>query len=550
MRKIKKTLAVVSAAVLTLTTGSTVVMAEKEGYTTFEFADTNAGEIRGYKYNDVYTFLGVPYAEAERYEEPQEVTPWEGTLNCATYGPVSPQYIAYQNGGNITDFSEYAWADQFESEDCQNLNVWTKSLEPDAKKAVVVWFHGGGYDSGSSIEGAAYDGHNLVEYGDVVFVSVNARLNLLGYLDLSAYGEEYKNTGNLGMMDNVAALEWVHENIANFGGDPENVTIVGQSGGGSKVMSMMAIPSAQGLFQRVWAMSGTQTSGRTVEEAQEDAAKLIEHLGLQDEEDPVATLKTMNYADLRTACDEIGIRSWGTVNDGEYFQGTVVDGKYNENAKDIPLVLSTVFSEMGSQLQQMMFVRSDLNSVEQMYPGEPMDELTAQYGDKAEAIAEEFEKAYPCRDLTDVLTINANRTNDLAIEKAQDGGQIWQAVFAYKLPVFGGSNAWHTGGDVPFIFHNADKIPYLIAGDEENAYAYQDVCADALLAYAKTGDPSTEALQWPQFTVENGETMIFDNESTVENYHDVKLLELVKEATAGNEGDNPFASFGGGEIGE
>ena len=159
-------------------------------------------------------------------------------------------------------------------------------------------------------------------------------------------------------------------------------------------------------------------------------------------------------------------------------------------------------------------------------------------------------KAYPCRDLTDVLTINANRTNDLAIEKAQDGGQIWQAVFAYKLPVFGGSNAWHTGGDVPFIFHNADKIPYLIAGDEENAYAYQDVCADALLAYAKTGDPSTEALQWPQFTVENGETMIFDNESAVENYHDVKLLELVKEATAGNEGDNPFASFGGGEIGE
>ena len=158
------------------------------------------------------------------------------------------------------------------------MNVWTKSLEPDAKKAVVVWFHGGGYDSGSSIEGAAYDGHNLVEYGDVVFVSVNARLNLLGYLDLSAYGEEYKNTGNLGMMDNVAALEWVHENIANFGGDPENVTIVGQSGGGSKVMSMMAIPSAQGLFQRVWAMSGTQTSGRTVEEAQEDAAKLIEHL--------------------------------------------------------------------------------------------------------------------------------------------------------------------------------------------------------------------------------------------------------------------------------
>ena len=126
------------------------------------------------------------------------------------------------------------------------------SLDTEAKKPVIVWFHGGGYSSGSSIEGATYDGHNLAEYGDIVFVSVNARLNCLGYLDLSAYGEEYKNSGNLGMMDNVKALEWVNKNIANFGGDPENVTILGQSGGGGKVMTLMGIPSAQGLFQRVW----------------------------------------------------------------------------------------------------------------------------------------------------------------------------------------------------------------------------------------------------------------------------------------------------------
>lgn len=418
------------------------------------------------------------------------------------------------------------------------------SLDTEAKKPVIVWFHGGGYSSGSSIEGATYDGHNLAEYGDIVFVSVNARLNCLGYLDLSAYGEEYKNSGNLGMMDNVKALEWVNKNIANFGGDPENVTILGQSGGGGKVMTLMGIPSAQGLFQRVWAFSGSQTTGRDPEESKQDGVKLVEYLGLQDEEDPVAVLKEMRYDELSAACSAAGV-SYSPVNDGEFYQGTVIDGEFTELAQSYPLVLSTVFSEMGSQLQLMMFVNTDLNSVEQMYPGDPMDHLTAQYGDMAEDIAAEFQKAYPCRDLTDVLTINAGRSNDLAIAKANADGNVWQAVFSYKLPALGGINSWHTGGDLPFVFHNADKESYLIAGDEETAYAFQDVCADALIAYAYTGDPSTEELPWPQFTVENGETMIFDVESGVSNYHDAALLEMIAEATAGTESDNPFASFAG-----
>lgn len=514
-------------------------------YTTFELAQTTGGQIRGYKYYGVYTFLGIPYAQAGRFEEPQDIS-WDGIKDCATYGPVSPQYMAYQNGGNITDFSEYAWADQFEDENCQNLNVWTKSLDTDAKKPVIVWFHGGGYSSGSSIEGATYDGHNIVDYGDVVFVSVNARLGALGYLDLSAYGDEYKNSGNLGMMDNVKALEWVHENIENFGGDPENVTIVGQSGGGSKVMSMMGIPSAQGFFQKVWAMSGTQTEGRDPEESKADAAKLIEYLGLSDSSDPVAALKEMRFDELSAACSAAGVQNWGTIRDGEFFVGTVVDGEFTELAQSYPLVMSTTFSEMGSTLQQMMFMHPDLNSAEQLYPGDPMDYLTESYGDQAEAIAEAFQTAYPSRDLVDVLTINANRSNDLAIAKAQADGNVWQAVFSYKLPVLGGSNSWHTGGDVPFLFHNADKESYLIAGDEATAYAFQDTCSDALIAYAYTGDPSTDELAWPKFTEENGETMIFDVESYVGNYHDRELLQMVQAASEPDP-NNPFANFGGTE---
>lgn len=525
----------------------TLAKAEKKiDYTTFEFAQTTGGRIRGYKYYGVYTFLGVPYAEAGRFEEPHDAK-WDGTKDCATYGPISPQYNAYQNGGNITDFSEYAWADQFEDENCQNLNIWTKSLNSSAKKPVIVWYHGGGYSSGSSLEGAAYDGHNLADYGDVVFVSVNARLGALGYLDLSAYGDEYKNSGNLGMMDNVKALEWVNKNIANFGGDPNNVTIVGQSGGGSKVMSMMGIPSAKGLFQRVWAMSGTQTAGRDPKDSKADAAKLIEQLGLTGNADPVAALKEMRYDELSAACNAAGVRNWGTIRDGEFFLGTVVDGKYTDLAKSYPLVLSTVFSEMGSTLQQMMFVYRDVNSIEQIYSGDAMEHLKKAYGNQAGAIAEAFQTAYPSRDLIDVLTINANRSNDLAIAKANADGNVWQAVFSYKLPVLGGSNSWHTGGDVPFLFHNADKESYLIAGDEANAYAFQDTCADALIAYAYTGDPSTDKLSWPKFTEKNGETMILDVECYVGKYHDAKLLELVRASTVPDP-NNPFGNFGGGSI--
>lgn len=509
---------------------STVAFAEQGNYTTFEFAQTTGGTIRGYKYNNVYTFLGIPYAQAERFEEPQD-TSWEGTLDCVTYGPVSPQYTAYQNGGNITDFSEYAYADQFEDENCQNLNVWTKSLDPEAKKPVIVWYHGGGYSSGSAIEGATYDGHNLADYGDIVFVSVNARLNSLGYTDLSAFGEDYKHSGNLGMMDNAKALEWVHNNIANFGGDPENVTITGQSGGGGKVMTLMGMPSVEGYFQKVWAFSGTQTTGRDPEEARQDGIKLAEYLGIQDQSDEeiIAYLKALPYDQLKAAASAAGISN-SPVNDGEVYVGTVIDGEFTDIAKQYSLILSTVFSEMASTLQEMMFVHRDVHDMTEVYDPDPMVELEKKYSDYAEPIAEEFAKAYPSRDLIDVLTINTGRSNDLAIAKANAGGNIWQAVFAYKLPVFGGSNSWHTGGDIPFVFHNADKESYLIAGDEETAYAFQDITADALIAYAYTGDPSTETLAWPQFTVENGETMIFDKESVVENYHDVELQRLIAEA--------------------
>lgn len=184
-------------------------------------------------------------------------------------------------------------------EHCQNLNIWTKVLDKNAKKPVLVWLHGGGYFAGSSIEQVAYDGHNMCMEGDVVVVSINHRLNILGYLDLSPFGEKYYNSGNAGHADMVAALQWVHDNIAVFGGDPDNVTIFGQSGGGMKVADLMQIPAADGLFHKSLIMSGVADenllpSSRGNGEAIVTA--MLNELGWTKEE--VEKLETIPYAQL------------------------------------------------------------------------------------------------------------------------------------------------------------------------------------------------------------------------------------------------------------
>ena len=197
--------------------------------------ETKAGKVRGFRLNTTYAFHGIHYAEADRFQMPQPVKPWKGIKNALAYGYVCP--LLKQDEPNMEVLVPHRYWPQ--DEHCQNLNVWTQSLDPGAKKPVMVWLHGGGFSAGSAIEHVAYEGDHLSEFGDVVVVSVNHRLNILGYLDLSPFGEKYKNSANAGNADMVAALQWVHDNIAAFGGDPENVTIFGQSGGGMKVATLM-----------------------------------------------------------------------------------------------------------------------------------------------------------------------------------------------------------------------------------------------------------------------------------------------------------------------
>ena len=229
--------------------------------TTSVTVQTAQGWLWGTNENGVNCFLGIPYATAERFESPVRFGAWKGLRAATVYGSSCP--TGADNTLPVTDYmtktQSYA-----EDENCLFLNVWTPSVDPEAKKAVLFFIHGGGFSSGSSNELTYYEGKNMAAAQDVVFVSVNHRLNVLGYTDLSAYGEEFKYSGNAGQQDIVMALEWVQENIAAFGGDPENVTILGQSGGGSKVTCLMGTPSAVPLFSKAIICSGggmtTQTT--------------------------------------------------------------------------------------------------------------------------------------------------------------------------------------------------------------------------------------------------------------------------------------------------
>lgn len=255
---------------------------------------TTAGKVQGTLNDGVYTYLGAPYAHAtERFVPAQAVEPWEGVFQADTYGNISPQGAMFGMPGQAQPGTD---------NNCQNLNIWTPGVGDDGARPVMVWLHGGGFSNGSGND-QGYQGGNLSRSGDVVVVTVNHRLNLFGHLDLSAYGEKYERSANVGITDIVAALEWIQDNIAAFGGDPDNVTVFGQSGGGAKVLALMTSPYAQGLFHKGIVQSGaTETVGVNFT-SQEASTRLTENFLsiLNISEDNIETLQTISEDDLQSA---------------------------------------------------------------------------------------------------------------------------------------------------------------------------------------------------------------------------------------------------------
>lgn len=301
---------------------------------------TKSGKLRGFMVDGTYTFHGIKYADAKRFQNPVEVEPWEGVKDALSFGYVCPLLSEEVPQGEVLIPHRY-WP---KNENCQYLNVWTQSLRCEAKKPVMVWLHGGGFAAGSSIEQVAYDGENMSKYGDVVVVSINHRLNILGYMDLSPFGEKYANSANAGNADMVAALRWIHDNIENFGGDPENVTLFGQSGGGMKVISLMQTPSAEGLFHKGIIQSGVidgfvktpETDGTHI------VNTMLKKLGF--DEGDIEKLETIPYELMAAAYNKVrqeiarqGRYVGGHPVPNEFYVGDPRTVGFTEHARTIPV---------------------------------------------------------------------------------------------------------------------------------------------------------------------------------------------------------------------
>ncbi len=499
--------------------------------------ETKAGKLRGLIAEGTYIFRGVKYASAKRYHMPEPVEPWEGIRNANVYGFVCPEL---NRGGFDGDYVvRHVFYPQ--DEDCLSVNIWTQSIDPQAKKPVLFWLHGGGFASGSGIEHYAYDGEEMSKFGDVVVVTVNHRLNVLGYLDLSAYGAQYKYSGNLGQADIVAALEWVKDNIAAFGGDPDNVTIFGQSGGGGKVTTLLQMPAADGLYHRAIVMSGVM-GGRKVadsptnldETSKELAALVLQYAGIKENE--VEKIEHIPYHELAAAAnrasaelaEKVGRRvGFSPVADGEYYVGSPFDVGFRKETAHIPLIVGSVITEFAAPITDPRAVGSKYAWSEEL----KTELLKDKFGDLSEKLTEEFRAVYPDKCTADLLVLD-NRVRKASAEFAQIHAQngldnTYNYLYCLEMPFNEGTIPAHNC-DIPYFFHNAQYLEaFYIPGVSEKV---QDIMCGAFVNFARSGDPNGEGVPaWAPVSGDNAATMLFDAESSCKLGHDHKLMELLPE---------------------
>lgn len=472
--------------------------------------ETNAGKLRGFELDGVYHFYGIKYAEAKRWQQPTPVEPWQGVKDALDYGYVSP--LLSPNYPHMDLFIPHRfWP---ESEDCLNLNVWTKTTDRNAKKPVMVWFHGGGYAAGSSIEMVAYDGVNLVEYGDVVVVTVNHRLNIFGYFDLSSYDEKYWNSGNAGNADLVASLQWVHDNIEAFGGDPDNVTIFGQSGGGGKVINMYMTPAADKLFARGIMMSGGAGAPRNTERHDREIAEmLMKRLDVKSVEELEAVpTEDLIYA-FRKIEPELKEKGWSGIGlwrpvANDWYLGHPYEVGYSESASKKPLMVGSVIAEFGAFM-------GNIPNKDEIPVEERRNILAEQFGEeKADELIQLFKEVYPDKNEL-ILSCMSNRTGlmEFVDHRSKNAeAPVYAYLFAYDFPINGGTPAWHCA-DIPFAFHNTDKVA-ICNRDDGSTDRLEKAYSGAYIAFAKNGNPNDEGLaEWPAYTENCKATMLFDSDS-------------------------------------
>jgi para-nitrobenzyl esterase len=512
---------------------------------------TTAGKVRGVVQDRISAFYGVPYgastAGPSRFMPPAKPQPWTGVHDMLEYGPRSPQ-------GPSGLIPEDAAEDRREpaGEDCLRLNVWTPATGS-GRRPVMVWLHGGGFAqaSGSFI---IYDGANLARRRDVVVVTLNHRLNVFGFLYLAELGgEKYANSANVGMQDIVLALEWVRDNITGFGGDPNNVTIFGQSGGGGKVSALMGMPSAKGLFHRAIAMSGSMVNGTPHTDATKNAETLLARLNVKPTQ--LDDLHKIPIEQILTAMQggapgtpATGARG-GRGGAGGLNFSPVIDGKTIPAGPFDPVasaLCSNVPLLIGSTETEVTFNRN--TPVDDMDDAALRDRLkqTLRADEAAvDSLIATYRKGRPGITNIDVYLIVAsdNTFRDgvmtVAERKAdQHQAPVFMYYFTWRSPVRDGKlKAFHTL-DIPFVFENVD-LGTAMTGASQTRYALQDKMSAAWTAFARSGNPNHKGMpEWPPFETSRRATMFLDNECKVVNdpNHDERVaLKALRQAGRPNQ---------------
>ncbi len=468
-------------------------------------ASTTHGPVRGLDRDGVKQFLGVPYgattAGANRWLAAKPPAAWTAPRDATRYGSMCPQLF----GAPLAERDQILPRTPL-GEDCLHVNIWTPQIGSGAR-AVMVWFHGGGYVSGSG-NTPTDDGANLARRQDVVVVNVTHRINHMGFLDLEAlYGPAYADACNVGMLDCVAALRWVRGNIARFGGDPRRVMIFGQSGGGAKVCNLMAMPAATGLFHRALAASGAQVRGAARPQAAARAKRIVEALGVTSLEQLQAIPADRLLAVAAGLSDPGGGPT--PVIDGRIIPRHPFDPDATPLSKGVPLIT-------GSTETEWSFFGPPIDPVDDAGLLKAVRAVTRLNDADATAVIGVFKTAHPDMDnayLGQILLSQWTYTaqvNELAERKAQQGGAaVYLYNFAKHLPVRDGRlHSPHTS-DIPFFFDalaGATPMTGPVTADQQ---AVASVHSALWANFAKTGDPNGPGLpKWPQFDLKTRSTLL------------------------------------------